>query len=152
MKVLDFLELDSVTTDLKSQSKQEAIAELCQLLQENKRIDDAAPVTASLLEREKLGSTGIGQGIAIPHSKSTSVNRVVAALGISKKGIEFEALDGEPVYLLFVLVAPPDSGGLHLKALARISRLLKDKFFRQALREAKSSDEIKKIIQEEDEY
>lgn len=152
MKVLDFLELDSVTTDLKSQNKQDAIAELSQLLQANGRITDAAAVTASLLEREKLGSTGIGQGIAIPHAKSASIDRVVAALGVSKRGIDFDALDGEPVYLVFVLVAPPDSSGLHLKALARISRLLKDKFFRQALREAKSADEIQRIIREEDEF
>ncbi len=152
MKVLDFLELDSVTIDLKSQTKQDAISELAQLLHANNRIPDAAAVTISLLEREKLGSTGIGQGIAIPHAKSPSVDRVVAALGISRKGIDFDALDGEPVYLVFLLIAPPDSSGLHLKVLARISRLLKDKFFRQALREAKSSDEIQKIIREEDEF
>lgn len=152
MKVLDFLELDSVTTDLKSQTKQDAISELCELLKANGRITDADAVKVSLLEREKLGSTGIGQGIAIPHAKCAAIDRVVAALGVSKKGIDFDALDGEPVYLIFLLVAPPDSSGLHLKALARISRLLKDKFFRQALREAKSSDEIQKIIKEEDEF
>src|SRR5689334_12389252 len=99
MKVLDFLELDSVTTDLKSQNKLDAINELAQLLQANNRIQDASAVAASLLEREKLGSTGIGQGIAIPHSKSPTVDRVVAALGVSKRGIDFDALDGEPVYL-----------------------------------------------------
>lgn len=152
MKVLDFLELDSVTTDLKSQTKQDAISELCGLLKVNGRIVDADAVKVSLLEREKLGSTGIGQGIAIPHAKCQAIERVVAALGVSKKGIDFDSLDGEPVYLIFLLVAPPDSSGLHLKALARISRLLKDKFFRQALREAKSSDEIQKIIKEEDEF
>jgi PTS system nitrogen regulatory IIA component len=125
---------------------------LCELLKANGRITDADAVKVSLLEREKLGSTGIGQGIAIPHAKCAAIDHVVAALGVSKKGIDFDALDGEPVYLIFLLVAPPDSSGLHLKALARISRLLKDKFFRQALREAKSSDEIQKIIKEEDEF
>lgn len=152
MKVLDFLDSQAVQLELKSQTKQDVIAELCQLLKEKDKIQDAATVLNSLMEREKLGSTGIGQGIAIPHGKSTAVDKVVAALGISRKGIDFESLDGEPVHLVFMLVAPPDSAGAHLKALARISRLLKDKFFRQALREAKSIDEIKKIIQEEDEY
>ena len=104
------------------------------------------------MEREKLGSTGIGQGVAIPHGKSDSVESLVAALGVSKRGVDFESLDGEPVNLIFLLVAPPDSAGQHLKALARISRLLKDKFFRQALREAKSLEEIQRIIKEEDEY
>ena len=104
------------------------------------------------MEREKLGSTGIGQGVAIPHAKSTSLKDVVAALGVSKKGIQFDALDGEPVYIIFLLMAPVDSAGLHLKVLARISRLLKDKFFRQSIREATSVEAVKKIIEEEDNY
>jgi PTS system nitrogen regulatory IIA component len=152
MKVLDFLNMNSVNVQMESPSKAEAIADLCRLLESQKRIKNADSVIKSLMDREKLGSTGIGQGIAIPHGKSDSVDEVVAALGISRKGIEFDALDGEPVHLIFLLVAPHDSGGLHLKALARISRLLKDKFFRQALREAKSIEEIQKIIKEEDEY
>jgi len=152
MKVLEFLDLDAVSVDLKSPTKREAVGELCQLLESNTKIKDAKSVLLSLMAREKLGSTGIGQGVAIPHGKSESVDKLVAALGISKKGVDFEALDGEPVHLIFLLVAPPDSAAVHLKALARISRLLKDKFFRQALREAKSTDEIKRIIKEEDEY
>jgi len=152
MKVLDFLSPDSVSIDLKSSTKQEAIAELCQLLQTNTKITDAPTVVDSLMQREKLGSTGIGQGVAIPHGKSPAAQALVGALGISRRGVNFEALDGEPVHLIFLLVAPPDSAGAHLKALARISRLLKDKFFRQALRDAKSLEEIQKVIQEEDEY
>jgi PTS system nitrogen regulatory IIA component len=104
------------------------------------------------MEREKLGSTGIGQGVAIPHGKSDATQNLVGALGVSKRGVEFEALDGEPVHVIFLLVAPHESQGQHLKALSRISRLLKDKFFRQALKEAKSVQEIEKIIKEEDEY
>ena len=152
MKVLDFLSGDSVTIDLKSATKKDAVAELCQLLQSTSKIKDANTVLDALMQREKLGSTGIGQGVAIPHAKSDSSERLVGALGISKKGVNFESLDGEPVNLIFLLVAPPDSAGPHLKALARISRLLKDKFFRQALKEAKSLEEVQKIIQEEDEY
>jgi len=152
MKVLDFLEVDCVELDVKSQTKKEAISELSHLLEKCGKISDPQAVLESLMEREKLGSTGIGQGVAIPHAKNENVGKLVAALGISKKGVQFDALDGEPVNLIFVLIAPPDSSGLHLKALARISRLLKDKFFRQALREAKSIDEVQKIIQEEDDY
>jgi PTS system nitrogen regulatory IIA component len=99
-----------------------------------------------------LGSTGIGQGIAIPHGKSEHVTKTVAALGISKRGIDFDALDGEPVYLFFMLVAPTSSAGVHLKILAKISRLLKDKFFRQSLREVKSAEEAIRQIKEENEY
>lgn len=152
MKVLEFLDISTIHLDLKSTVKQDVISELCQLLHSNGKIKDANAVIASLMEREKLGSTGIGQGVAIPHGKSDATEGLVAALGVSKKGVEFEALDGEPVHVIFLLVAPPDSSGNHLKALARISRLLKDKFFRQAIKEAKSPDEIQKIIKEEDEY
>lgn len=152
MKVLEILDSASVAMELKSLTKEDALAELCQLLSTNSKIKDPSTVVTALMEREKLGSTGIGQGVAIPHGKSDSAASLVAALGISRKGVEFGALDGEPVYLVFLLVAPPDSAGVHLKALARISRLLKDKFFRQALKEAKSVAEIVKVIQEEDEY
>lgn len=152
MKVLDILDPNAICLDLKSPSKTEAIQELCQILFSNSKIKDAQAVLNALMEREKLGSTGIGQGVAIPHGKTDHAQDLVAAIGISKKGVEFEALDGEPVHLIFLLVAPPDSAGIHLKALARISRLLKDKFFRQALKEAKTIEEIQRIIKEEDEY
>lgn len=152
MKVLDILDSSSVSLELKSQTKEDALAELCQLLGANAKVKDAAAVVNSLMEREKLGSTGIGQGVAIPHGKSESASGLVAALGVSRRGVQFGSLDGEPVHLIFLLVAPPDSGGLHLKALARISRLLKDKFFRQALKEARTVEEVIKVIQEEDEY
>lgn len=152
MKVLDFLDIDSIDINLDASNKAETIKALCTLLEKKQKIRNVDVAIASLMEREKLGSTGIGQGIAIPHGKSDSTDRVVAALGVSKKGVDFESLDGEPVHIIFLLMAPVDGGGTHLKALARVSRLLKDKFFRQALREAKSTDEIQKIIKEEDEY
>ncbi len=152
MKVLDFLDASSIVVDLKSTSKPDVISELCQMLQANGQIKDAAPVVDALMQREKLGSTGIGQGVAIPHGKSDSASKLVGALGVSKRGVNFDALDGEPVNVVFLLVAPPDSAGLHLKALARISRLLKDKFFRQAIKEAKTLTDVTKIIQDEDEF
>jgi len=151
-KFSDFLIQDAIIVDLQSKDKRGVMAELTQQLCRVCAIGKADPLVEILLEREALGSTGIGQGIAIPHGKSGEVKNLVATLGISRKGVEFDALDGEPVHIVFLLLAPPDSGGLHLKALAKISRLLKDKFFRQTLREAKSREEVLKAIQEEDEY
>ena len=104
----------------------------------------------ALRARESLGSTAIGQGIAIPHAKSDCVSKLVAAFGLSKKGVDFDSLDGELAYIFFLLVAPQDSAGPHLKALARISRLLKDKYFRDSLRACTDEKAIIKIIYEED--
>ncbi len=103
------------------------------------------------MAREALGSTAIGQGIAIPHAKSDCVNKLVAAFGLSKKGVDFDSLDGELAYIFFLLVAPQDSAGPHLKALARISRLLKDKYFRDTLRASTDEKSVVKIIMQEDE-
>ena len=152
MKLLDILPPGSISVDLAAGSKQEMLAELCGLMETSGKLPDAKAMVQILLEREALGSTGIGQGVAIPHGKSAAVKVQAAALGISKGGVDFDALDGEPVHIVFLLVAPPDGAGNHLKALAKVSRLLKDKFFRQALKDAKSPDEILKIIREEDEY
>jgi PTS system nitrogen regulatory IIA component len=103
-----------------------------------------------LMTRESLGSTAIGQGIAIPHAKSDCVNTLIGAFGLSKKGVDFDSLDGEPAYIFFLLVAPVDSAGPHLKALARISRLLKDKYFRDSLRACTDEKAIIKTITLED--
>ncbi|MBL0059546.1 MAG: PTS sugar transporter subunit IIA [Elusimicrobia bacterium] len=152
MKLVELLPLSAICVDLAAQSKKEALEELCALLAKAKKIPDAPALVRTLLEREALGSTGIGQGVAIPHGKAPAIKEQAAALGISKRGVEFESLDGEPVHIIFLLVAPPDAAGNHLKALAKVSRLLKDKFFRQALKDGKSAEEILTIIREEDEY
>ena len=152
MKILDFLEPSCVTVELKGQKKPEIIHELCQLLAAAGRVKDAGAVVNVILEREKLGSTGIGQGIAIPHGKSDAASSLAAAVGISRKGVDFESLDGEPVHVIFILVAPKDTAADHLKALARISRLLKDKFIRTALQAAKTPQDVIKTIQEDDAY
>lgn len=152
INLLDYLPESSIVVDLKSQTKREVLKEMVGVLSKAHELKDEAKVLESLFEREDLGSTGIGQGIAIPHGKCDYVSKVVAALGISKKGIDFDSLDGEPVHLFFMLVAPANSAGIHLKILAKISRLLKDKFFRQALREAKLPDEVLKQIKEENDY
>ena len=102
------------------------------------------------MAREALGSTAIGQGIAIPHTKSDTVSDLVSALAISKKGVNFDSLDGEPVYIFFLLIAPSDSAGPHLKALARVSRLLKDKFFRDSLKNTKTAKDVMDLLSQED--
>lgn len=150
MKIMDFLNPKAISANLVATDKEGIIGELVDLLLKAKEIKNRDEMVKALLEREALGSTGISQGIAIPHAKSDSVRELVAAFGLSRKGVSFDALDGEPVYIFFLLVAPLDSAGPHLKALARISRLLKDKFFRQALRNTGDEKEILRIIKEED--
>ena len=152
MKLVDILSPDAICVELVAQTKPDALKELCALLGRAGKLPDVPAMVKTLEEREALGSTGIGQGVAIPHGKSTAIKEQAAALGISKRGVEFDALDGEPVHIVFLLVAPADAAGNHLKALAKVSRLLKDKFFRQALRDAKTSAELLTIIREEDEY
>ncbi len=150
MKIMGFLCKEAIEVDLQAIKKKEALKELIDKLIAAKRIKENArdKILQALLDREKLGSTGIGQGVAIPHAKTDRVADIVCAFGTSSKGIEFNALDGEKVYIIFLLIAPQESAGMHLKVLAKISRLLKDKFFRQALREAKAPGEVIKIIKE----
>ncbi|MBT3343344.1 MAG: PTS sugar transporter subunit IIA, partial [Gemmatimonadetes bacterium] len=104
----------------------------------------------AVLEREKIMSTGIGDGIAIPHGKSDAVVELTAALGIHKRGVDFEALDGEPAFVFFLLVSPANVSGPHIKALARISRMLKNDGFKKKLIEAGSADDIVAAIEEEE--
>jgi len=153
MQIMDFLSKKAIITDIKSTRKEDVIKEMVDILIEagdvekrnrNKLID-------ALMSREALGSTAIGQGIAIPHAKCDCVNKLIAAFGLSKKGVDFDSLDGELAYIFFLLVAPQDSVGPHLKALARISRLLKDKYFRDTLRACIDEKSVIKIITQEDE-
>ncbi|MDR2426696.1 MAG: PTS sugar transporter subunit IIA [Endomicrobium sp.] len=152
MKIMDFLSSDSINVELKATDKKSAIVELVEMLKATKKVKKTDEIIEVVLEREKLGSTGIGQGVAIPHGKTDVLQEQVGALGISHKGIEFNSLDGEPVHIIFLLVGPVEVAGQHLKALSRISRLFKDKFLRQAIRDAKAKEEIIKIIQQEDSY
>ncbi len=152
MKILDFLNDKAIAVELKSQDKKAVIQELTGLLvsagELKPRMKDAT--VKVLLNREALGSTGIGQGVAIPHGKCEFVKELVGAFGVSKNGIKFDSLDGEPAYIFFLLLAPIESSGPHLKALARISKLLKDKYFRDSLKKAGSEKTLLKIIKEED--
>src|ERR1035437_5262974 len=119
MRIMDFLDKESIELNIKSKTKKEVIEELVEMLAQKGLIIDKKVTIESLMEREELGSTGVGQGIAIPHSKTKGVKELVAAFGVSKAGVNFEALDGEPVYIFFLLLAPDGAAGLMLKALAR---------------------------------
>ena len=150
MEIMGFLNKKAMTTDLKASDKEGVIRELVDLLAKSGEIKNKEALIKALLVRESLGSTGIGQGIGIPHTKSSAVKSLVAAFGLSQKGVNFDSLDGEPVYIFFLLIAPEESAGPHLKALARISRMLKDKYFRELLKKSKDDKEVLKIIGEED--
>ncbi|MDR0398906.1 MAG: PTS sugar transporter subunit IIA [Endomicrobium sp.] len=152
MKIMDFLSQDAIIVDLKATDKKSAIVELAEVLKNTKKIKDSDDIINIVLERERLGSTGIGQGVALPHGKTDLLQEQIGVLGISRKGIEFNSLDGEPVHIIFLLVGPVEVAGQHLKALSRISRLFKDKFLRQAIKEAKTTQEVVKLIQQEDAY
>lgn len=153
MKIMEFLSKGAILPDIKSVKKEDVITELVDGLISAQEIDKRCrnKLIDALMAREALGSTAIGQGVAIPHAKSECVSKLLAAFGISKKGVDFDSLDGEPAYIFFLLVAPQDSAGPHLKALARISRLLKDKYFRDSLRASADDKTVIKIITQEDE-
>jgi PTS system, fructose subfamily, IIA component len=150
MKIMDFLNKKAISVDIKATDKEGVIRELVDLLANATEMKNKEELIRAVLAREALGSTGIGQGVGIPHAKSQVVKELVAAFGLSKNGVDFDSLDGELVHIFFLLIAPEESAGPHLKALARISRMLKDKYFRELLKKAKSENEILQIIQDED--
>lgn len=151
MLITDLLDQKSIKLDLEATEKEEALEELVEALAAVKPIGDKKAILKSLVDRENLGSTGIGQGIAIPHGKTDKVNELMAFLGVSKKGVNFDALDGEPVYIFFLLIAPKESAGPHLKALARISRLLRDSYLCQLICRSKDPETVYRIISQEEE-
>ncbi len=151
MKITNILRAESIIPELKAQDKNGVIRELAEAVVRSEPTLSADKLYEILLEREKLGSTGIGSGVAIPHGKLPNLERIVAAFGRSKAGVDFDSQDGEPAHLFFVLVAPENTAGLHLKALAKLSRLLKDTQFRQKLLEVPDAAAIYKAIEIEDE-
>ncbi len=142
MNLSDILSLESIIVDLKGESKEEIITELVNSLVVGDAITDRDQVLQAVLDREKIMSTGIGDGIAIPHGKSAAATELVAAMGTQRWGMDFDALDGEPAYVFFLLVSPANVSGPHIKALARISRLLKNEEFKKKLIDANSAEEI----------
>jgi PTS system nitrogen regulatory IIA component len=146
MKILDILDKRLILPQLTSKTKEGVLRELVHVLsQVEKQVNEDRTVEI-LLERESLGSTGLGEGVAIPHGKSKEVKKILASFGRSLPGLDFQSLDGKPTHLFFLLIAPENSAGMHLKALAQISHLMKDQAFRQRLMEANSADEIYSIF------
>ena len=152
MKIMDFLNERAIICDLKAQTKEGVIRELVGVLVAAGAVKDkdVELILDILKNREALGSTGIGQGVAIPHGKTNAIPQLVGAFGVSKTGVDFSSLDGTPAHLFFLLMAPEDSAGPHLKALARISRLLKDRHFRDSLKQARDEKTMLKILADED--
>ena len=150
MKIIDMLKTDYILEELKSDNKRDVLKELVgSFMKIHQKLDSEATLNV-LFEREKLGSTGIGEGIAIPHGKITGLDQLILSFGRSAVGIDFDAMDGKPVHLFFLLIAPENSAGQHLKTLAKISKMLKDGVFRTKLMAAKSKDELYKIIANKD--
>ena len=151
MKIADILSGDLIIPELTSKNKKEVLEELVSVIVKQNKLINKEELIEVLLEREQLGSTGIGDGIAIPHGKLKDIGALLASFGKSIDGVDFDSMDGKPTHLFFLLVAPENSAGIHLKALARISRLLKDSSFKQDLMEAKLKDDLFKTIIERDE-
>jgi PTS system nitrogen regulatory IIA component len=151
MKILDILAVDSIIPELKGRTKKLVLEELIDAAKQNKSDIDSDRLMKVLLERERLGSTGIGDGIAIPHGKLKDIGNLVLSFGRSIEGIDFESMDGKPVHLFFLLVAPEACAGIHLRALAKIARLLKNGTVRKRLAKVDNREDIFSIIQQEDE-
>lgn len=150
MKLLDIVSPGGVVDDLRAETKEGVLREMSEVAAAGVPSLSAETLTSILLERESLGSTGIGDGVAIPHGKVPGLARLVAVFGRSRAGVQFHSLDGKPTHLFFLVMAPEQSAGMHLKALARISRLLKDARFRRSLLDARDADDLRRILREED--
>ncbi|MCG8564657.1 MAG: PTS sugar transporter subunit IIA [Desulfobacterales bacterium] len=150
MKISEILSKDSIVADLVSTDKVGVIKELSKAVAQTTQAD-ADQIARVLTERESLGSTGIGGGIAIPHGKLNSVESVTVGFGRSTAGVEYNSLDDKPVHIFFLLLTPEHSTGGHLKVLAQISKLLKMESFKEALRSAQTEEDIYKVILEQDE-
>ena len=150
MNITHILDEDSIIAELTSRDKKGVLEELVSVLVEHGRLHDKEKPVQVLLERERLGSTGIGDGIAIPHGKLKEIKSIICSFGRTKAGVDFQSIDEKPTHLFFLLLAPEDSASEHLQALARLSRLLKDDQLRRRLMEANSKEEIYRIIVEED--
>ena len=150
MKLSDLLHKDFIIADLKGTAKEDVINELVDLFKDDSRVIDLKKVREAVLEREKIMSTGVGKGFAIPHGKTNAVNEILAAFGKTDSSIDYQALDNQPVNLVFLLVGKDNMVSTHIKLLSRISRMMTKEEFRDKLRLAKSSDEILEIFKTEE--
>lgn len=152
MKLSDFVVNEAIVPELKADSKEAAIRAMVVSLSASGSIKaaDQEGIIAAILKREELGSTGIGKGVAVPHTKHPSVDRLVATIALSREGVEFASLDGDKVHILFLLVSPPDRPGDHLRALENISRHLRNDNFCNFLKQAASSQAVVDLLEEAD--
>ena len=151
MKLSEIFKPQLIISNLKAHDKKGVLEELSQVITEQNPSLNKRSLLQVLLERERLGSTGIGDGIALPHGKLKELSNLLISFGRSINGLDFDSIDEQPAYLFFLLLAPVNSAGMHLTALAKISRMLKDANFRQRLMGAKSREEIYKVIMDMDE-
>lgn len=147
MKLAEYLDRDLIISDLSARTKKEVLAELVSPLSVKFPGIDLKKVVQVLLDREMLGTTGIGDGIAIPHGKLENIDQVMVIVGRSREGVDFASLDHKPASIFFTVLAPSSVVGLHLKILATISRLLKDNSFRQAFAESADHDDLWRLLQ-----
>lgn len=152
MKLTEFVVADAIIPDLQVSSKNDAIRAMVASLKDAGAIpaDDEEGIVAAILKREELGSTGIGNGVAVPHTKHPSVDRLVATVALATDGVDFASLDGEDVFILFLLVSPPDRPGDHLRGLENISRHLRDTNFCNFLKQSKTQKDILELLDEAD--
>lgn len=152
MKLSDFVVREAIVVDLQAVGKEEAIREIVRSLHTAGKLAESEidSVSRAILSREELGSTGIGQGVAVPHTRHPTVDRLIGTVALSPRGVDFAALDGEPVDILFLLVSPPNQPGDHLRALENISRHLKDERFVNFLRQAKTRETVVELLDEAD--
>jgi len=150
MKIIDVLNKDAILVDLKSSDKKGVLEELVAPVARIAGLDPEELVRV-LLDRERLGSTGIGGGIGIPHGKLKNLETLILGFGLSRKGVDFESMDNRPTHIFFILITPENSTGTHLKLLARISRILKNDILKERLMGATDREEILSIVKEEDE-
>ena len=152
MKFADFVSPEAIRADLKSDEKEGVMGLLAVgLLAAGKRAaGELESIIRAIMKREELGSTGIGRGVAVPHTKHPSVDQLIGTVAVSSHGVDFDSLDGERVQLLFLLISPPDRPGDHLRALENISRQLRNDSFCRFLKQAKSADDIQLLLNEAD--
>lgn len=150
MKILDVLNTEAININLKAKDKKGILDELVAPVAENSGAGHEKLVKV-LIERERLGSTGIGGGIGIPHGKLKNLDNLILGFGLSRQGVDFESMDGKPTHIFFLLLTPESSAGMHLKLLARISRLLKNDDLKARLMQARTAQDVVGVIEEEDE-
>jgi fructose-specific phosphotransferase system IIA component len=152
MKFVDFVSRDAIRTNVEADAKEEVIRAMAASLLEAGKIkqDQFEGIVEAILKREELGSTGIGRGVAVPHTKHASVSELVGAVAVSNEGVDFDSLDGEKVHLLFLLISPPDRPGDHLRALENISRQLRDDTFCRFLKQSKAPTDVWQLLEEAD--